>query len=229
MMLCMNNSYPGIFIAFEGIDRSGKHTQGELLQSYINGLGFKANFTQEPWWGEMTANDQRLKRIIGRQESAQPDEIQSLFIDNRARHLEHEIMPCLNNGSDNFVICERYFMSTLAYGPATGSEGIEKLLKTHEAIYNFIFPDITLIIDISAQEAVRRLNNKADVFEENAILERVRQNYLSLAIMFGNVKTVIIDGAKSPEEVFASIKPHVDNIISAKIYNKDRRIDAQSR
>ena len=216
MMKYMINSYPGIFIVLEGIDRSGKHTQGEFIQSYVNGLGFKAYFTQEPWWGEMNADDDLLKKIIKREESADYTEIQKLFIDNRARHLEHEIIPYLKNGSENVVICERYFLSTLAYGPATGGGNFEELWKAHELIPNFIFPDLTLIIDISAEEAVRRLDKKADVFEESVILEKVRQSYLSLAIMFDNVKTVIIDGAKSPEEVFASLKPHIEKIIKEK-------------
>ncbi|OHA50772.1 MAG: dTMP kinase [Candidatus Terrybacteria bacterium RIFCSPLOWO2_01_FULL_40_23] len=215
-MKYMINSYPGIFIVLEGIDRSGKHTQGEFIQSYVNGLGFKAYFTQEPWWGEMNADDDLLKKVIKREESADYAEIQKLFIDNRARHLEHEIIPYLKNGSENVVICERYFLSTLAYGPATGGGNFEELWKAHELTPNFIFPDLTLIIDISAEEAVRRLDKKADVFEESIILEKVRQSYLSLAIMFDNVKTVIIDGAKSPEEVFASLKPHIEKIIKEK-------------
>ncbi|OHA46288.1 MAG: dTMP kinase [Candidatus Terrybacteria bacterium RIFCSPLOWO2_01_FULL_44_24] len=230
------NPYPGFFIVLEGIDRSGKHTQGQLISAYLRQQGAEALFTHEPWWGNITDNDRRLERIIKNEETASVAEIQKLFIDNRRRHLTEEINPKLNRAgrsgseesSDSMssksrtaVVCERYFLSTLAYGIATNAASFDELLKTHETMEGFILPDLTLLFDISAKVAIQRLGPKADVFEKEPLLEVVRSQYISLANLFSDATTVIIDGTGSEDEVFTSLLPYLEKAIREKYGQKE--------
>ena len=213
-MYMRKNGFPGLFIALEGIDRSGKHTQGERIASFLSERNMRILFTGEPWWGEKTEKDKQLERVIANEEVLGPKDIQLLFVDNRARHLEDEILPAL--GAGTAVACERYFFSTLAYGAVTGAATREELIILHEEMTGFVVPDITFLFDIPAEVAISRLRRGPDVFERETLLSRVREEYISLAKSFPDVTTVIIDGTPNEDVVFAAVVPHLEKALREK-------------
>ena len=204
------NQYPGLFIAVEGPDQSGKRTQVANVGKYLRQLGYGVHETREPWWGQdMTPGDHRLRKLITRAETTEnPTEIQDLFIKNRKRHLVYDIIPNLGKGTA--VVTARYFFSTMAYGAATTHLTFEDIEDRHHALPWFFVPDLTFVLDISAQEALRRLKKDPDVFETTQTLEVVRGNYLKLAQLFKDSNVVVIAGANSPKVVFEHMRPHID-------------------
>lgn len=164
--------YAGKFIVFEGVDGCGKSTQARLLSEKLNELGRETVLTKEPY------KNGSLKT----REDLAPMERQRFFVEDRLVHLKEFIIPNLKKGIN--VISDRYCFSTIAYGV---SEGVSKkeLIDLHRDILgdNFIVPDLTIFIDIEAEEAVKRIgcrNGECGYFEKEDKLRRIRQAYLDI-------------------------------------------------
>ncbi len=204
-----------MFIALEGIDGSGKSTQIDFIVHWLETHGVASKnilVTREPTHdGEYGIH---IRKVLSGEEamSVSPLEFQELFVRDRKEHLEKVILPRLHN-QDSVVVCDRYFLSTLAYGHARG-DGVahEDLIALHEKILgmSWVIPDITLYIDVSAETAMARLEqrNKGKTLEyfetKKEFLEKAREAYKDCAKQFSNV--FIIDGEKSVEEVSQAIK-----------------------
>ncbi|PJA92502.1 MAG: dTMP kinase, partial [Candidatus Komeilibacteria bacterium CG_4_9_14_3_um_filter_37_5] len=105
------------FINFEGIDKCGKDTQADLLYEKMIELGRSVEFSSEPT--KDSEAGQRIWRILQHQEAAPvPQEMQFLYITDRAEHVSNLIAPTLSSGKS--LIEVRYLFSTLAYGVAFG-------------------------------------------------------------------------------------------------------------
>ena len=102
----------GKFIVFEGPDGSGQSTQAELLRVALWSKGRQVLVTKEP-----TKESEASKKIsdaLNKRISITPEEFQKLFVEDRRDHLLKTIIPALERGT--FVISDRYFFSTLAFG-----------------------------------------------------------------------------------------------------------------
>ncbi|KKR46763.1 MAG: thymidylate kinase [Parcubacteria group bacterium GW2011_GWB1_40_14] len=206
------NPYTGLFIALEGMDGAGKETQAINICLWLKERGFTVIKTQEPWNGLGSQTYERLDRIVYRKaEERSPEEIQYLFIDNRREHLEQEIEPNLAAGIAE--VTERYAFSTVAYGAATSKVPIKTFLDKQDG---FLFPDLTIILDLPVEIAISRLPIERHLFEKQDILRKVRSNYFVLANMFSTSGVRIVDGNKSPEEVFGQIIQYLELIIAIK-------------
>ena len=110
------------------------------------------------------------------------------------------------------VLSDRYKLSTFSYQLAQGAD-LNTLIALHE---NLPVPNLTLIIDITAEEAMNRLskrNDKKELFETFSFLTSVRENYLKMKEIFPNDNIVIINGMRSREEIFEDIKREIQNVI----------------
>ena len=194
------NPYKGKFIAFEGIDGSGKTTQASKLYDWLNKGSKKpvAYLTREPT-NSMIGGLVR-SRLTSDWKSG-PECLQLLFSADRAYHLEKEIVPLLKK--DITVITDRYFFSTVAYG-GVEIKNTEWLIEINK---QFILPDITFIIKVSPRVCFKRIRGvrfHIELFEKEKILTQVCKNYELLSKKFKNI--YIIDGEKPIEEVFEEIK-----------------------
>jgi len=127
--------------------------------------------------------------------------LQLLFTADRAHHLEKEIIPLLERGV--YVISDRYFLSTLAFGAVEISD--RAWLK--DINRNFLLPDITLLLKVRPKVCIERITagrHHFELFEREKTLEKVSKNYDDFAKDFSSV--VSIDGEKSQDEVFEEIK-----------------------
>ena len=177
----------GIFIVLEGIDGCGKSTQIQHLSKWLpqSGLipeGSKLITTREPG-GTKLGNSIRellLKNYNGN--SPEPLTELLLYAADRAQHVSQVILPALNNG--HWVISDRFSSSTMAYqgfGRDLNKRMIEKL---EDIATKGITPNLTLLLDISVTESIkRRRNNSKDRMESEGeiFLERVSDGFNSIA------------------------------------------------
>lgn len=193
------NNYPGKFIVIEGLDGSGKTSQADLLEKFL-----KKNKKEVVRTREQTKDSEagrKIGRILKKEITATPIELQKLFVQDRKEHLENQIVPALKNG--NFVICERYSFSTIAYGYSDDLD-VDLLAEMND---NFLLPDLTIIIDVSPDSCIKRIAKRGgnkELFEEKEKLARSREVYKKLSSMFENVR--IINGEGDIESVFRIIK-----------------------
>ncbi len=168
--MLLGNDKQGLFLVFEGIDGSGKSTQARLLYETLVKKGIKALLTKEPTDGPFGKKLRQLAQK-GRDEITLQEEY-DLFMQDRAEHVEKELLQQLEQGA--VVVCDRYFYSTMAYQGALGMDS--------EAIYNenssrFPTPDKVLCITVSPTTGRSRItsgrNETPNLFEKEAYLTKV--------------------------------------------------------
>jgi dTMP kinase len=192
-----------MFIAFEGIDGSGKSTQARLLFEYMKRTG-KCVFTDEPT-SSMTGV--LIHDILRSKKHVDPMALQLLFISDRAEHVNGFIIPKLKSGYS--VITDRYMFSTIAYGAASGLDAG----WLTDANSKFILPDATFVCDLDPKTAMQRIkkrSSKREYFEKLRFLTRARAAFKSLAKSHRNC--FLIDSSRSVKEINSNIIKIVNSL-----------------
>ena len=139
----------GLFVTFEGIDRSGKTTQARML---CDALGDRAVGTREPGGTEL---GERVRSLLADREvevGAQAEAL--LFAAARAELVEHVIKPALAEG--RVVICDRFLDSSLAYQGVARGLGIEEVARVNEWATGDLRPDLTFLLVLDPAAAASR-------------------------------------------------------------------------
>ncbi|HPI67131.1 MAG TPA: dTMP kinase [bacterium] len=167
----MNHQKP-FFVVFEGIDKSGKDTQADLLVKYIkNNLGKKVFFTFEPTRSNVFGR--LIHLMLAKHIKISPLFFQRMYYWDRCCHVR-QIKRRLNLGYT--VICCRYFFSTIAYGYSAGINP-QKIVNWHKKMP---LPDLVFYLEIEAAEAMRRLKKQGaqgELFEKKSFLNKVIAGY----------------------------------------------------
>lgn len=194
-----------MFIVFEGIDGAGKSTQCSRLYDYIAGCGTPSRRLAEPTdgpWGR------RIREALRSGSPLPRDEQVELFIRDRMDDLSNNIKPCMEKGIT--IVMDRYFYSNAAY---QGMDG----LQPHKIIsmnleHGFPLPDRVYFIDLAADKAMSRVKSRSgentELFEKQSFLEKVRENFLSIA----DERFLVADGSLSENEIFELIKADYDKL-----------------
>ncbi len=204
------NTYPGIFIIFEGLDGSGQSTQAKLLRDFLIKKRYKAVLTKEPTLDSEAGK--KIREILTEKTVIESARLQELFVEDRKEHLKNLIIPALKNGK--IVISDRYFFSTFAFGAADGLD-LKWLIKIND---DFLLPDLTFILKVSPKICIQRIEKRGKgikFFEKKEKLAKVWQFYQTFPKKFENV--MVINGEKPIEEVFKDIKKMVNYRPLAKI------------
>lgn len=174
-----------MFITIEGLDGSGKTTQFKMLTDYLKNRGYPVLTTREP--GGTVIGDQ-IRDIVHNLKHTEmhPHTEVLLYIASRAQLVAQIIQPHLQTGG--MVLSDRYADSTLAYqGYGHGLD-----IATLQMILNFatggLKPDVTIYLDISAEDGLLRRQKAAHGGEEWNRLDayklefhqRVHRGYLQL-------------------------------------------------
>ena len=182
----------GKFISFEGIDACGKSTQVKLLLKEMNTSSNKTILVREP--GGSTISEEIRDILLNSKLNEMSDRTEALLMTGSRAQLTYEkIMSNLNEGKN--VIADRYSDSTLAYQGGGRGLDIEWLIKLNQfATYN-LSPDVTFLIDLHPEEAIKRKDIENDRIEKAGIdLQiNVRNAYLEIAKRFDD-RIVVLDG-----------------------------------
>jgi dTMP kinase len=195
-----------MFITLEGPDGGGKSTQAALLVDFLRQRGCDVLATREP--GGTAIGDQ-IRLVLSNLENTamHPRTEILLFQASRAQHVEQVIRPHLMKGG--VVVCDRYADSTLAYQGYGHQVDLARLRTIVEFATGGLKPDLTLLLDIDAEEGLRRRTrsgewNRLDAYDL-AFHQRVRQGYFELVAQEPE-RWVKIDASRSPQAVQADIQ-----------------------
>ena len=193
----------GLFVSLEGVDGSGKSTQGRLLAEALRARGREVVLTREPG-GSPGAEEIRRLVLTGDPDRWEPMTELLLFTASRRDHLSRTILPALGRGA--VVICDRFADSTRVY-QGTGRQSLRDAVDAIHAIAIGREPDLTLVIDMDPATALARglaRRSGEDRFEEMGLdLQReFRAGFLALAQDCpGRIR--VIDGDRPMAEVAA--------------------------
>ncbi|WP_090937330.1 dTMP kinase [Nonomuraea jiangxiensis] len=202
---------PGLFLAFEGGEGSGKTTQSRLIAIWLRDQGFDVVQTREPG---STKVGMRLRAILldaaERGLSARAEAL--LYAADRAEHVEKVIRPALYRGS--LVITDRYVDSSLAYQGAGRALAPEDVSKINAWATGGLVPHLTVLIDTPPQVGLRRLGGAADRIESEPLEfhERVRKEFRALAAAAPE-RYLVVDGTLATEVITRQIQDRIRELL----------------
>lgn len=147
----------GRFIALEGGEGAGKSTQARLLAEALAARGIEVVVTREPG-GTAGAEAIRALLLDTAGEGWNPRAEALLFAAARSDHVERLIRPALDGGI--WVICDRFVDSSRAYQGGAGGLADAEILDLHRIGSGGLLPDLTLLIEVSPEEAVARTTRR---------------------------------------------------------------------
>ena len=139
---------PGKLIAFEGIDGCGKSTQLARLAERFRAADLDVCITAEPTNFE---TGRKIRAAARAGEALAPEVELEWFVTDRQLHVDRVIAPALAAGQ--WVLCDRYTLSSVAYQGARGLDPEEILRAGEEA---FPVPDLVLLFEIAPREGLAR-------------------------------------------------------------------------
>jgi len=198
----------GLFVIFEGIDGTGKSTQHHLLAEKLEQLGYAVVSTFEPTEGPF---GQKIRELFVDRGAVSNEEELELFIADRDQHVQEVLKPALADGC--VVVCDRYYLSTVAYQGANGMD-TEFIMKKNN---DFPVPDLAIILEIEPAQGIYRIQNQRNenpnTFEKEsnlkkvaAIFESMQQPYIKRISASDSIENVHLQVVKAVEEILAHKK-----------------------
>jgi dTMP kinase len=184
----------GLFISLEGIDGSGKSTQGRRLADALRQRGLAVTLTREPG-GSPGAEEIRRLVLEGATDRWSPETEILLFTAARRDHLEKTIRPALARGE--VVITDRFADSTRIFQGITRGDLTEVVDRLHSLMIG-VEPDLTLLFDLDPTTGLARATARAGKelrFEDMglAFQEKARAGFLTLAARHDRFRLIDAD------------------------------------
>lgn len=197
-----------MFVAFEGIDGTGKTTLVSMVSMELENKGHHVFATREP-----TGSLVIPESLMGSRDVSSGLSLFFRFTEDRFAH-QKEISRHLGNGE--IVLCDRYLMSSMAYQGVLlekyfGDRG--RAIKWMSAVSEVIDvrPDITFYIDVDPEISMKRITRRGALtgFEEKEYLSGVRGFYR--AIDFKG--KVTLDGSGTVQKSFEDVMETLSGIL----------------
>lgn len=199
------------FLAFEGLDGSGKSTLIQGLRQEFQRRGVPFVITREP--GGTALGDsirQMLLTTEGIPPSAKTEVL--LYQAGRAQHVDQLIRPALARGE--WVLCDRFAASSEAFQAGGRAVDLEEIRWLNRFSTGGLQPDLYVLLDLSVEESAKRLSGRgqdADRFEleDREFHQRVRQAYLN--ICSGDpARWLVLKATDTPQELLAKLISYLE-------------------
>jgi dTMP kinase len=207
---------PGLFLSLDGIDGTGKSTQGRLLSEWLLAIGARVTTCIDPGGTPIGA---ALRNIVldHRQDISLPCEA-LVFMASRAELVARVIRPAL--AENRVVICDRFQLANVVYQGYGGGLPAEELWSIGRFATGGLAPDLTLVFDLPIEVAAERRDRQPDRLErrDRDYHERVRQGYL-LEASRQPERIRVIDASGSIELVHQLVRTEVLPLLPSELRN----------
>jgi len=202
---------PGLLIAFEGGEGSGKTTQARLVAIWLRELGYDVEKTHEPG---ATKIGMRLRALLldTSHTGMSPRAEALMYAADRAEHVASVIAPALARGA--IVITDRYVDSSLAYQGAGRDLPVDEIARFNRWATGGRIPDLTILLDMDPMAGLSRRARSADRLEaEPADFHlRVRGGFLALA-RAEPARYLVLDADRPPAEITRDIQERIRELL----------------
>jgi dTMP kinase len=195
----------GLFVTFEGIDRSGKSTQARLL---TEALGERALAVREP--GGTAAGEQVRQLLKDAAVPLGPEAEALLFAAARAELVAQVIRPALEDG--RVVVSDRFLDSSLAYQGGARGLGIDEVERINRFATGGLVPDLTFLLELDPSAAAERAGESDRFEDEGFALQQAVQEAYDRLVAADPGRWRRIDAARSPDEVHAAVLAEVQGV-----------------
>ncbi len=197
----------GKFITLEGVDGAGKSTHLDWIAARLEAAGRKVLVTREPGG---TPLGEELRKLLLTQAMHLETETLLMFAARR-EHLEQLILPALAVGT--WVLSDRFTDATFAYQGGGRGLDLRRIESLESWVHQDLQPDLTLIFDLSVEEAKRRrlaATADPDRFEQENLdfFERVRSVYRARAAQYSR-RIKLIDASRSVPDIRKTLEEYI--------------------
>ncbi len=212
----VKRAHPGLFVAFEGGDGTGKSTQAARLADWLRDLGHEVVLTREPG---ATPVGERLREVLlhAREADLAPRAEALLFAADRAQHVETVVRPALERGA--VVVTDRYVDSSVAYQGAGRDLDGEDVARLSRWATGGLLPDLTVLLDLPADVARARRHGDGGRGGEDKLEglpadfhARVRDRFAELARREPH-RYLVLDAAGDVEELGEQVRRRVRDLV----------------
>ncbi len=194
-----------LFIAFEGIDGSGKSTQVRLLKEKLEQAGQKVHVTCEPTGSPM---GKIIRDIFNHKMETDHRTIAALFVADRLHHILNKTDGMLKMLAEGYtVITDRYYLSSYAYQSA--HVDLDWVMQANSLSAKLLKPDLNIYIDITPEQSIERLKKgreTIELYETLDNLKKVHDKYFEvMAILKGKEKVFVTNGNRTPDIISQEI------------------------
>ncbi|CAE7662658.1 tmp1, partial [Symbiodinium pilosum] len=197
----------GLFLVFEGLDRSGKSTQSKKIASHLEKAG-PVKWMCFP--NRKTAIGHTIDLYLRRQLELSDEVVHRLFSANRWEMAE-AIVQDLHAGTT--IVCDRYAFSGVAYSAAKGMD----FTSCQGPDRGLPCPDGVFFMHIDEKVGAARSNFGDERYENAAMQANVREQFKDQRLR-GGVNWRDVDGARDVEVIHSEIRDAVDAMLQ-----KERR------
>jgi dTMP kinase len=202
---------PGLFVAFEGGEGSGKTTQARLVAIWLRELGYDVVTTHEPG---ATKVGMRLRALLldTAHTGMSPHAEALMYAADRAEHVSSVIGPALGRGA--VVITDRFVDSSLAYQGAGRSLPVAEIARVNAWATGGRMPDLTVLLDMDPLAGLARRTRSADRLEAEpaSFHDRVRAGFLALAADDPG-RYLVLDATRPPQELTHEITDRIQALL----------------
>ena len=173
----MNTDY----VAFEGVDGSGKTSYIESLTNHLKNKQIDYKIVREPGGSKLGEGIRNL--LLSHEYEVEPLTEALLFSANRANLVEEVIRPSIKAGIK--IISDRSAFSSVAYQGIGRGLGFEKIYNINDIAINGYWPEKVILLDIDPEISLRRqkVNDRIGSSDID-FFKKVKDGYLELAEKF---------------------------------------------
>ena len=189
------------YIAFEGIDGSGKTSIIEKLSDILNSQNKEHTIVREP--GGTSVGEGIRKLLLSHDYQVNPLAEALLMSASRAQLIQEIVKPSLNSGK--IVITDRSAYSSVAYQGVGRELGYKEIYELNDLAIESFWPKKVVLLDIDPKISLSR-QKIADRIGSGEIefFQKIRYGYLELAKEFEN-DFLVLNAEHNVEENIESI------------------------
>lgn len=196
----------GMFIVFEGGEGAGKSTQMRLLRGAVERRGVEVLMTREPGG---TALGERVRELLLDPGAEVDDRAEALlYAAARAQHAADVIRPALERGA--VVLSDRYVASSIVYQGSARGLGEDHIGELNRWGTGGLAADIVILLDIDADEGLRRSGGEPDRLEAEGVgFHRIVNDAFRRLAETDPDRYLVLDATRPVEDLHAEIAAHV--------------------
>lgn len=195
------------FLAFEGLDGSGKSSLMNQLQNHLSAVHKSFIKTREP--GGTQVGDQLRNIILSKSSEAPTPRTELLLYEaSRAQHVDLVIKPALEK--KQWVLCDRFSASSVAFQAGGRQISEEQVIWLNQFATDNLKPHLNILLDLTVEESLKRRQKRVHEIgeaedriesEAAAFHERVRKGFLQQAHAAPQ-EWLVLDASQTPEQLF---------------------------
>jgi dTMP kinase len=194
------------YIAFEGIEGTGKSTMAARLADHLEAEGVDVLFVREPGG---TATGERIRRVLLDPGGTVAPWTEALLFAAARAQLAHEIVgPALQGG--RWVVSDRSVYSSLAYQGGGRGLGVDAVRAINEPGLGDVWPELVVLLELDAVAGLKRQLDPDRIGAEGTAFQTAVADTFTTLAESEPTRFVRVDATGDVERVWRQVRDLVE-------------------